>query len=219
MTLLRWSILLLCLSVNSETIIKNEGLGQNVTLRCSTTPVNKYKGMYLYHKLAEEEEVFYYQKDNKISPRQRYDGRIQTTGPLADHSITISNLTVEDSGLYTCTYTEGVNKKDGHSVYAVFVAATSSGSTRRKGPRVDDLCPCPSPTAEERSPSLLLIIIACVIAAIIILVTLTVIILILPRVRRCRGSRRRKNNALPGTGDGVYEVMTNKGLYPIGDPE
>uniref|UniRef100_A0A3B5B4D7 Ig-like domain-containing protein n=1 Tax=Stegastes partitus TaxID=144197 RepID=A0A3B5B4D7_9TELE len=105
-----------------ETIIKNEGLGQNVTLRCSTTPVNKYKGMYLYHKLAEEEEVFYYQKDNKISPRQRYDGRIQTTGPLADHSITISNLTVEDSGLYTCTYTEGVNKKDGHSVYAVFVA-------------------------------------------------------------------------------------------------
>ena len=89
--------------------------GESVTLKCSSEgrPSNaeEYNGLYLYRqdcKGEEEEEVLHHHgRNGRISPQQRFSGRVLTTGSLMNHTITISSLTIEDAGLYRCVY---VNK-------------------------------------------------------------------------------------------------------------
>lgn len=68
--------------------------------------------MYLHGTFAKQEKnvVLYYSskpgKEDKITPREKFKKRIQTNGPLKNHTITISNLTVHDAGFYSCNYTK-----------------------------------------------------------------------------------------------------------------
>lgn len=64
--------------------------------------------MYLCRQFNEVEEVLYYHsvpgKADKMTLANRYRERIQKSGSLTNLTVTISNLTAEDSGIYSCVY-------------------------------------------------------------------------------------------------------------------
>lgn len=103
--LIRWYV-----SLISENIVLSRESGENVTLKCFSAgclSINEGYGMYLYHDFSSKEEVFYYYSsgsNEKITPRERYKNRIQTNGSLENHTVTITDLTVDDSGIYSCVY-------------------------------------------------------------------------------------------------------------------
>uniref|UniRef100_A0A3P9DBJ5 Ig-like domain-containing protein n=1 Tax=Maylandia zebra TaxID=106582 RepID=A0A3P9DBJ5_9CICH len=113
-------------SITESTIIIREP-GESITLKCSSEgcPQNNdgYAGMYLYHNFIEQKEVYFYGNyaNSKIMERPRYEGRIESNGAPMNHNITISNLTVDDSGVYTCVYKESADKGVNCNVYTVFV--------------------------------------------------------------------------------------------------
>lgn len=97
--------------VTENTAVYRES-GESVTLECSTAGClssnEEYVGMYLYKAFKKMDEVLYYHSmpgsSDKINPRKRYKNRVQTNGSLKNHTIVISNLTVDDAGLYSCVY-------------------------------------------------------------------------------------------------------------------
>lgn len=58
--------------------------------------------MYLYKKFMELEEVLY--RKSSFMPREPFIDRVQVEGTLRDQNITIRNLSVHDSGFYSCSY-------------------------------------------------------------------------------------------------------------------
>uniref|UniRef100_A0A4W5LHG4 Ig-like domain-containing protein n=1 Tax=Hucho hucho TaxID=62062 RepID=A0A4W5LHG4_9TELE len=79
--------------------------GEKFTMKCSTT-LKDQDGMYLYVGLDRDREVlYYYQRDSKLTPRKRYWDRVKTEGPVDQLTITVSNLTIQDTGVYWCFYT------------------------------------------------------------------------------------------------------------------
>lgn len=112
--------------ITEGTIIIKEP-GESVILKCSSDICAKsndgHVGMYLYHNFTKKKEVYYYYNHDgsKISARRGYAGRISISGTVMSHNITITNLTVDDSGIYTCAYKESIDKSVACSVYTVFV--------------------------------------------------------------------------------------------------
>ncbi|KAK6300477.1 hypothetical protein J4Q44_G00285750 [Coregonus suidteri] len=69
-------------------------------MNCSTT-LKDQDGMYLYVGLDRDREVLYYhQRDSKMTTRKGYWDRVKTEGPMDQLTITIINLTIEDTGVY-----------------------------------------------------------------------------------------------------------------------
>ncbi|XP_044044981.1 uncharacterized protein si:rp71-81e14.2 [Siniperca chuatsi] len=209
-----WFILLLCLSANAENIAVYRESGENVTLECSSagcpSSIEAYSGMYQYHDYKEREEVFFYYSipgsPDKITPRERYKNRIQTNGSLKNLSVTINNLTVDDSGFHSCVYKNIAIGELQCNVYTLLVIGVA---------------PCyrseivPLAPANEKTLTLVLIIIAA--CAISTLVTMIFILVIVPRVKQCTCSRR--TTTVPQTSnDYLYEVMTKNGLCPSATP-
>lgn len=79
--------------------------------------------MYLYHSLTEENEVYFCgtAARGRTVVRSTYRGRVHTEGAALNHNFTVTNLTVNDSGVYTCVYKESVDKTVKCTVYTVFV--------------------------------------------------------------------------------------------------
>ncbi|KAI3352369.1 hypothetical protein L3Q82_005335 [Scortum barcoo] len=185
----------LCSSqMKAENMTKYQESGEDVMLACSSTarPGNtKYEGMYLYHVFKMREEVFYYypypKSTDKITPRGRYNNRIQTNGSLNYHTIIIKNLTVDDSGFYSCVYIKRSNAQVRCSIYTLFVRGVAPCSS-------SDV-PLSSVQVSKKSQPLGLIIVAT--SAISVLVTVIFILLIIPRPMtqeeevELRGSMRR----------------------------
>ncbi|XP_045073275.1 uncharacterized protein LOC123486128 [Coregonus clupeaformis] len=93
------------LSTAAETILR-VNTGAQFTMNCSTT-LKDQDGMYLYVGLDKDFEVLYYhQRDSKLTPRKGYWDRVTTDGPVHQLTITISKLTIEDTGVYWCVYTK-----------------------------------------------------------------------------------------------------------------
>ncbi|XP_038835167.1 V-set and immunoglobulin domain-containing protein 1-like [Salvelinus namaycush] len=78
--------------------------GEKFTRKCSTT-LKDQNGMFLYVGL-DREVLYYYQRNSKLTPREGYRDRVKTEGPVDQLTITISNLTIEDTGFYRCIYTK-----------------------------------------------------------------------------------------------------------------
>ncbi|XP_034752913.1 uncharacterized protein si:ch211-188c18.1 [Etheostoma cragini] len=214
MKLVCWSTLLLCVFANADNNAVWREAGQDVTLKCSSTGCpssdGEYDGMYLYYSRdqdhKEQKEVLYHHpypnSTSKITPRKTYSGRIETKGPLSNHTITISNLTVDDSGFYSCVYMKAAGDVR-CSAYTLFISGVA---------------PCPTSAPEVPSVlvieklMVLIIMAACTVST---LVTVIFILLIVPRVKRwARSSRRRTTSVAQVSLNDVYEVMSKNGFQP-----
>nr|XP_046266657.1 uncharacterized protein LOC124070623 [Scatophagus argus] len=215
MMLLCRSILFLCLSANAENILFR-GSGENVTLECSyagcPSSIEGYPGMYLYKDLVKLEEVYYWSE--RIILREGYNGRIEEKGLLKNHSIIISNLTVDDTGLYKCVYTKLRSKDITCNVYILAVTvndrvncAPAYENKTEENPQLHKT------TQPHQSPPLVLVII--VTGIICTLVTAIFTLLILPKVRKWTSGRKTRVSAVPS--DFIYEVMTK--VKPQAAPE
>ncbi|XP_078136488.1 uncharacterized protein LOC144536983 [Sander vitreus] len=208
-----WSTLLLCVVANAKNNAVWREAGNNFTLKCSSagclSSIEGYDGMYLYHDRdedhKEQKEALYCHSypdsTYKITPRKRYTGRIETKGSLLNLTITISNLTVNDSGFYSCVYIKNPPDEVRCNVYTLFISGVAPCSTS-----------VPPVLVNEKSPSLVLIIIAaCTVST---LVTVILILLVFPRVKRWTSSRRRRTSVEQVSSDYVYEVMNHNGFHP-----
>ncbi|XP_040042433.2 uncharacterized protein LOC120825102 isoform X2 [Gasterosteus aculeatus] len=190
MNLLGWFAMSLCLCVNAETNAVWRDSGDNVTLGCSSCDKG-YDGMYLYlyreHK-PRIQVVYYPDSGDETTPGDAFIERIQTNGSLSKHTVTISTLSVNDSGFYKCVYVTFPSGETSCSNYILFVRGVA---------------PCPCPLGYDKSPCRVFIIVAAFTAC--MLVTIPFILLVISRVRRWSSSRR-----VPGplSNDNVYEVMS-----------
>ncbi|XP_035515530.1 uncharacterized protein LOC118326608 [Morone saxatilis] len=234
-----WFMLLLSLFANAKVYKES---GESITLECSSAgcprSIEGYTGMYLYHEFKELDEVLYYHsmpgKADKITPRLRYKGRTQTKGPLKNNTITISNLTVDDTGLYRCVFFKFPSDYVHCKVYTLFVGGADmtapdhqilpAGGINESGV----VCkPCdilqhpasgmPCASTSKKSPPLVLIIIATIASS--TLVTVIFILLILPRVKQWTSNRRRRERVPQVSNDYVYEVMTKNGFCSLAASE
>uniref|UniRef100_A0A4W6FS85 Ig-like domain-containing protein n=1 Tax=Lates calcarifer TaxID=8187 RepID=A0A4W6FS85_LATCA len=185
--------------------------GESVTLECSFTESpnsnDELIGMYLYHDAKTQEQVLYYHSSpgpEKISPRIRYSKRVEKRGSLKKHTITISNLTVEDSGIYRCVYKKNVQSEDIRNVYILVVSEVAPYSVSKKESEPDG--------SEECLPLMLIIGVT---SAVSIMVTMIFTWLIVPKVKQWT-SRRRIRNVPQQSNEYVYEIMTKNGLCPLG---
>lgn len=74
--------------------------------------------MYLYHNFTEQNEMYF---NNKIVERPRLKVRIWVNEAFMNYEITIINLTVDDSGVYTCVYKELLDRSVDSNIYRDFV--------------------------------------------------------------------------------------------------
>ncbi|XP_071245225.1 uncharacterized protein [Salvelinus alpinus] len=195
MSLLR-SLLLFYFSFNELTTaaeailwVKTE---EKFTMKCSTT-LKDQEGMYLYVGLDRDMEVLYYhQNSSKLTPRKRYWDRVKTEGPVDQLTITISNLTIEDTGVYWCVYTKfneamyenDINQGRGSTLVVVN----------------DNEKPCPSGVVN-----------IIIISILTILLCVIFLIWVVSRVKRCFNQGGYTPQVFP---DSVYEDMAKNQMYP-----
>nr|XP_023647546.1 uncharacterized protein LOC111833481 [Paramormyrops kingsleyae] len=105
--------------------------GKSITVKCSTT--KNAKSMHLYQRMESEKKVlYYYRNPPKCTPEDEYVDRVKTEGEMVNLSVTITNVTDDDSGLYWCSYNmiQDLNLKKFNSNYTLVVVNA-------------DLKPCP----------------------------------------------------------------------------
>ncbi|XP_070965877.1 uncharacterized protein [Oncorhynchus clarkii lewisi] len=225
MSLLR-SFLLFYFSFNELTTAAEAILwvntGEKFTMKCSTT-LKDQEGMYLYVGLDRDREVlYYYQRDSKLTPRKRYWDRVKTEGPVDQLTITISNLTIEDTGVYWCVYTKfneatyenDINQGRGSTLVVVngrydalqLPCSTATAVTLTPFHPVNEK-PCPSGVESIIIIIIITSILTTLICAIIFLVWVA------PLVKRCCNQGGYTAQVFP---DSVYEDMARNRIYPPG---
>ncbi|XP_012728615.3 uncharacterized protein LOC105933568 [Fundulus heteroclitus] len=208
MRLLACSVLVLCLSACSGRKVIFTDVGASISLSCYSDGCPTDKNLYLYHELDKKEEVlFSHSKTPNAAPRLMYQDRIQTNNSA--RNFTISNLTVNDAGIYTCAYTEpGSNIIC--NIYAVFIKEVPVPCELKTPSN-----PSPPPTTfGTEQPLVMYIVFICVI---VVLAMWIVFLLIIPRVKGwCERRRRRRAQCAPTVYvDNVYETMTKNQGDPI----
>ncbi|XP_075899047.1 uncharacterized protein LOC142899359 [Nelusetta ayraudi] len=215
MMLLRWHALLsLWLCANAETIVLYRESGDGVTLRCSlaecSSSIEGFSGMYLYKKFIVLEEVLYHSSKpgspTVVTPREPFKNRTQVDGTLQDQNITIGNLTVHDSGFYSCVFISFPEGKVKCNTYMLAV----------KGVPCDkDTTSISGSAVKAERPSLVLpVAVTCAVTTLVILACLLLKRLVKKWMRDCRRVRNP-----PEPNDYVYEVMTKEIVYSLPAPQ
>ncbi|XP_034450800.1 uncharacterized protein LOC117767052 [Hippoglossus hippoglossus] len=206
MMLLSWFIVFLCISANTGDVVVWGKPGEKVTLECSfakcLSSIYGLVGMYLYHGLNPQEEVLYYYNASgyeKVSPRNRYLERVEKNGSLRNHTITISNLVAEDSGIYRCGYKRTADTNVICTVYILIISGEAPSSSPKEEPHSH---------VNEKSLTLVLVTVAT--CAISIFATILFVLLIL-KLKQWTRSRRRARSV---PNECVYEVMTKNRIVP-----
>ncbi|XP_043971223.1 uncharacterized protein LOC122830156 isoform X3 [Gambusia affinis] len=133
-------------------------------------------------------------RQSEAMPRGKYERRIQTD--RSTMTFTISNLTVNDEGIYKCVFKKTDKVFVSCSIYGVFITETKS-------------CPMMPPTKDStfvvpRTTLMLFIILICVIS---VLAMWIFFLLITPRVKQWCIRRRAGGDQKVST-DNVYEIMS-----------
>ncbi|XP_043971222.1 uncharacterized protein LOC122830156 isoform X2 [Gambusia affinis] len=197
MALLSCTILLVCLSAYSESTVISQEPGGSINLTCSPDEcpdkIDGYNYLYLFH---EKDEVLFFPftSQSEAMPRGKYERRIQTD--RSTMTFTISNLTVNDEGIYKCVFKKTDKVFVSCSIYGVFITETKS-------------CPMMPPTKDStfvvpRTTLMLFIILICVIS---VLAMWIFFLLITPRVKQWCIRRRAGGDQKVST-DNVYEIMS-----------
>ncbi|XP_024252287.1 uncharacterized protein LOC112230288 [Oncorhynchus tshawytscha] len=215
--LLHWCLLSIGFSLSTSTTATEAILwvktGEKFTMKCSTT-LKDQEGMYLYVGLDRDREVLYYhQSDSKLTLRKGYWDRVKTEGPVDQLTITVSNLTIEDTGVYWCVYTN-VNK----STFNHFIIQGKGSTLVVVNDDVLQL-PCPKATAvtltpfhpanEKPCPSGVVNII--IISILTILLCVIFLIWVAPLVKRCCKQGGSTPQVIP---ESVYEDMARNHTSP-----
>ncbi|XP_071268386.1 uncharacterized protein [Salvelinus alpinus] len=107
----------LCLLCSTLAEKGNKGLlvrkqeGDTMTINCSTSLPDQ-ENLSVYMRLTKEIQVLYFhQATKKLTLHGRFKLRLMTNGSLNKMNITITNLTIEDSGGYWCVYSVYKNTK------------------------------------------------------------------------------------------------------------
>lgn len=81
-------------------------VGKNATIYCRVDDVDQ-DGVYLY-KSIDKIKVCYFYKDLTFTPYNGYKDRLETNRNLHNFSLTLLNVTKQDSNVYWCSF----NKQD-----------------------------------------------------------------------------------------------------------
>ncbi|XP_029949510.1 uncharacterized protein LOC115390000 isoform X2 [Salarias fasciatus] len=184
-----WVIVLLCHRASSENLLYKES-GESVTLRCFSEGCFQRTGpdvsVKLYHEFITRHEVLYwYSRSHESSPRKR---NVQVEGVFISHNVTISGLTVSDSGVYTCVYSKGREYQSKCNEYTLVVRGRP-------------------PCAETQTVYRDCLIVSCFIVAVLAIVVF--FLLIIPKVKKRLNRRRQTCPEFT-----VYEEMTRKSFQP-----
>uniref|UniRef100_A0A673XNH7 Ig-like domain-containing protein n=1 Tax=Salmo trutta TaxID=8032 RepID=A0A673XNH7_SALTR len=88
----------------SKGLLVRKQEGDTMTIHCSTSLPDQ-ENLSVYMRWTKEIEVLYfYQATEKLTLHERFKLRLMTNGRLNKMDITITNLTIEDSGAYWCVY-------------------------------------------------------------------------------------------------------------------
>ncbi|XP_036408812.1 uncharacterized protein LOC118794671 [Megalops cyprinoides] len=183
--------------------------GEEFTVVCSTT-LRDQEGLYLYHSLPDKKSVLYLDKDTyKLTPGGRFEHKLKTEGQLENFTVTISNLTEDDSGLYWCLY----NKFVDHNMKTVQGDGQFTMLHVTVGPSPPSLTegtPTASVKKEEgraeraQVSSALVMVSALAAGAVVLLCIVILIVWGAPRVKRlCK----RQQSFQPSPHEIVYEDM------------
>ncbi|XP_014058449.1 uncharacterized protein [Salmo salar] len=98
---------LLCCTLaekGSKGLLVRKQEGDTMTIHCSTSLPDQ-ENLSVYMRRTKEIEVLYfYQAREKLTLHETFKLRLMTNGRLNKMDITITNLTIEDSGVYWCVY-------------------------------------------------------------------------------------------------------------------
>ncbi|XP_053355253.1 uncharacterized protein LOC128527014 isoform X2 [Clarias gariepinus] len=171
-------------------------VGKKVTIKCSITNPDQ-DGVYLYtqrEETSKEEEVFYYKDRNDIilTPETPYKGRVEINRDFGDFSVSISNVSEQDSGVYWCRF----NKLHKYTVSKRTCLFVQSGTK------------C---TEERDWNQFFYLAVICVMFLIILFLAI-----VLTQVKMCtdRGNYRPKQQP----SNGVYEVMRSNTMTALTNP-
>ncbi|KAL2087112.1 hypothetical protein ACEWY4_018171 [Coilia grayii] len=187
--------------------IKRRREGEKIEIPCSTDQLNQ-DGMYLYKSYDQKQEVTFLNNNMESSPRIAFADRVQITGGLNKLTATITNLTIDDTGVFWCLFVryEGpkqhyTDSKDGRILLVV------TGVERCPTPGTESHTPRPD---QEVQMSTLLIVSAIIVCSLVLLV---LIILIIGVKHCCARKGKYKHGPETGVGlphhrsDSVYEQM------------
>ncbi|KAG7491585.1 hypothetical protein MATL_G00005740 [Megalops atlanticus] len=170
--------------------------GDSLTIQCSTTTDN-YDGLYLLWGLDEETEIFFLHKETKkLTIGTKYRSRVKTEGEVNKLTITIANMTEDDSGVYWCKYRH-INEAMGNTD-----RAKGNGSSLVVVRGVYKPCP-PGDGTPVMTPTLVTVT-AISAGSVFLLCVVIIFIWLVPRVQKSSAKKRRVQ---PRRNDSVYEDM------------
>ncbi|XP_072568235.1 uncharacterized protein [Paramormyrops kingsleyae] len=161
--------------------------GKSITVKCSTT--KNAESMHLYQRMESEKKVLYYFRNPpKCTPEDEFVDRVKTEGEMVNLSVTISNVTDDDSGLYWCSYNmiQDLNLKKFNSSFTLVVVNA-------------DLKPCPPaepvPTPPCHLPMTSLRVIITICAGSVVLLNVVILLICLGlKMTKARGKAKSSFN-------------------------
>nr|XP_046193768.1 uncharacterized protein LOC124023301 [Oncorhynchus gorbuscha] len=177
----------------SKGLLVRKQEGDTMTIHCRTSLPDQ-ENLSVYMRLTKEILVLYFhQATEKLTLHERFKLRLTTNGRLNKMDITITNLTIEDSGAYWCVY----------SVYKKSKIETTEGEGAVLLVVNDEECD-QNDASSGLGMSWYLVLVSAVTAGSVLLLSLLILFIwVIPRLKAWRATIRPTQ----GKSSDVYEDM------------